>query len=208
MERRFTSLAAAPCKVQSRGIGGSVVIGYAAVFYNASNPGTEYQLYEDLVERIMPGAFNRALQEKQDCRALFNHEPNFILGRVGAGTCKLSVDTIGLRYEFSAPDTQCGRDLLTSIRRGDISGSSFSFLLRKQTWVDQKGGPVVREIRDVDLYDVGPVTFPAYTATSAGVRAAQGIADARVALEAWRKSRRRSTVTEIEVKARMARLGL
>jgi HK97 family phage prohead protease len=208
MERRFHSLAVARCKVESRGTDPPTVIGYAAVFYNPTNPGTEYQLYDDLVEHIMPGAFNRALQEKQDCRALFNHNADFILGRVGAGTCKLSVDSIGLRYQFSPPDTQCGRDLLTSIGRGDISGSSFSFLLRKQTWVDQKGGPTIREIRDLDLFDVGPVTFPAYEATSTGVRAAEGIADARVALEAWRKSRRRVTRTEIEVKARMARLGL
>jgi uncharacterized protein len=165
--RRYTH-AALPVAVQSRaGGGGQRIVGYAAVFYNPSDPGTEYRLMDDVVERIMPGAFARALRE-DDVRGLFNHD-GLPLGRTGAGTMRLSVDAKGLRYEIDPPDTTAARDLLASLARGDVTGSSFSFLPRATT-TRRDNGSYILERNDVRLFDVGPVTFPAYPSSMAGLR--------------------------------------
>jgi len=171
IEKRITEHAG--CKVETREGGGRILTGYGAVFYRADDPGTEYQLWRDLVERIAPGAFDRVLSEKQDARGLYNHDVNFLLGRVGAGTMRLSVDQRGLRYEIDLPDTSQANDLAVSVARGDIDGSSFGFIVKKESYqINKETEMDVRTIEDVDLFDVGPVVFPAYTATSAGVRSA------------------------------------
>jgi HK97 family phage prohead protease len=165
------------------------LVGYAAVFHRSGEAGTEYRLAEDVVERIAPTAFNRALSEKHDARALFNHDPNMILGRAAAGTLRLSVDQRGLRYEIDLPDTQTGKDVAASVARGDLTGSSFAFSINgKAGQRFEKGDKYdVRHILDVDLFDVGPVTYPAYEATSTGLRS-EGHQDAIQARDKWRLS--------------------
>lgn len=145
------------------------ISGYAAVFANEKDAGTRYKLWDDMEERIQPGAFDRALKDKHDVRALFNHEPNNLLGRSTSGTLRLSTDSVGLKYEIDLPDTQQARDVATLIDRGDLDGSSFGFVARKVEWED-RGGMSYRKILDVDLIDVGPVTYPAYTSTTAQMR--------------------------------------
>ena len=167
IERRMTT--GQPLKIETRSDKGKMITGYAAVFYRAANPGTQYQLMSDMYERIDSSAFNRALSEKDDARALFNHDPNFLLGRASAGTLRMIVDDIGLRYEIDLPDTQVGRDLATSIERGDLTGSSFGFRVKSQTWTEEEGRDI-RTINEVELFDVGPVTYPAYDATTTGLR--------------------------------------
>lgn len=157
------------------------ITGYAAVFYRADDPGTEYELFRYnnycVVERLMPGCFDRAVKE-DDIRALFNHNQDAILGRARAGTLRLSIDNTGLRYEIDPPDTQTARDLLESLKRGDVSGSSFSFDYRAKDVIlqseDDGSERDLIEVRDVTLYDIGPVTFPAYTSTTAEARKANG----------------------------------
>lgn len=156
-------------------VGGATIAGYAAVFYDGT-PETEYRLWDDFVERVMPGAFDRAIRE-DDVRALLNHEPDNLLGRTKSGTLKLSIDAVGLRYEITPPETELARQVVASLERGDLDGSSFTFMPTKVTWREEleKVGTmermiVIREIQEVELYDVGPVTFPAYTATSAAAR--------------------------------------
>ena len=83
-ERRMTPTG--EITMETRADGSKAITGYAAVFHRADEPGTEYTLAKDLVERISPVAFNRAISEKHDARALFNHDPNMLLGRAGAGT--------------------------------------------------------------------------------------------------------------------------
>lgn len=188
VERRYTRQLG-PVRLEQRADGQPPVItGYAAVFYDANDPGTEYRLYDDVVERIMPGAFTRALAE-DDVRALFNHDANRVLGRSAAGTLRLSVDAKGLRYEIDPPDTQTARDLVTSIRRGDINGSSFGFVPRATTYRKNDAGGYAVERSDVQLFDVSPVTFPAYASTDAGVRADGDAESVRREVEAWARSR-------------------
>lgn len=167
-ERRFTAQAAAVVRLDQRDGAPSKIAGYASVFYDGTD-GTQYQLYDDMVERIMPGAFDRAIRE-DDVRALFNHDPNCLLGRSVSKTLSLSVDKKGLRYEIDPPATTVGKDVAESIRRGDLSGSSFAFVPTDVVWreVDKL---LIREINAVQLWDVGPVTYPAYDASTAGMRA-------------------------------------
>ena len=154
---------------------GRIVSGYAACFYREDDPGTEYQLWDDTVEHIMPGAFDRALTEKDDVRALFNHDSNLLLGRVSAGTCRVWTDDVGLAYEVRLPE-KCSYadDLIACLKRGDVTGSSFGFLITDEAWrelKDPKGNlRFIREILAVRLYDISPVVFPAYPGTTAGLR--------------------------------------
>lgn len=141
-----------------------VITGLGAVYYDGTKK-TEFQLYEGAVERIMPGAFTRALEERQDVMGLFNHDKNQILGRVSAGTMKLSDTKAGLVYEVTPPATTVGRDVLENVRVRNVTGSSFSFNVKEERWTS-KDGQEIREVLDVDLFDVGPVVFPAYEAAT------------------------------------------
>lgn len=158
-------LRSSAAKIRAEGAEKPTLIGYAARFYDPSDAGTEYWLWENqLVERIMPGAFDRAVKE-DDVLALFNHNEDAVLGRTESKTLRLSVDKMGLKYEISPPDTQVGRDVTELVRRGDLGGSSFAFIPSDITNRIEDGVEVV-EIRGVKLYDVSVVGRPAYAATS------------------------------------------
>lgn len=147
-------------------------IGYSAVFYRAGDSGTEFRMQDPrsgrvIVERVASTAFNSIQQD--DVRGLFNHNASSILGRNTSGTMKLDVDDIGLRYDITLPDTQAAADLIVLIQRGDVSGSSFAFRDAVSDWDTERidGESVeVRNLVTVTTADVGPVTYPAYTATS------------------------------------------
>ena len=171
MERRYLHDGAPAVTVEARADGiGSTVVGYAAVYYDGTD-GTEFRLWDDLIERVMPGAFDRALSEGDDVRALFNHDPNAVLGRTVAKTLALRSDDRGLRYEIASGETSIARDVTQHIRRGDVTGSSFAFRVTDQDF-RRENDIDIREIRGVELFDVGPVTYPAYTATTTGLRRA------------------------------------
>jgi len=191
------------------------ITGYAAVFYNSEAAGTEYWLWDDVVERIMPGAFDRALKE-DDVRALFNHDPDNLLGRQSAMTLRLRTDDRGLEYAIRPADTQVGRDLIANIRAENITGSSFSFIprpggtvIREEVDEDDKTTYVI-ERYDVEVWDVGPVTFPAYEATTAGVRSEDGVDPARAEIEEWKvasKAEHEKLLAELEHRTKAVRLA-
>ncbi len=149
-----------------------LIRGYGSVFYNESDPGTEYWLWSDIVERVMPGAFDELLASNPDVRGLFNHDSNYVLGRTTAGTCRLSVDTVGLYYECDeSPNDPDWQRVAEKITRGDVNGSSYSFIPGSTIWEETKDANDnyvwIRWIKTVDMvYDVGPVTFPAFTAAT------------------------------------------
>jgi len=177
-----------PVKLETREDGKPRIEGYAAVFYRADDPGTEYKIYDDIVERVMPTAFTEHFSAARDCKALFNHDAGCLLGREGNRTLTLSVDQIGLRYSIDPPDTQLGRDMVAYLARGDISGSSFAFRVTGQTW-KEVGSMLYRQIDSVELFDVGPVTYPAYEATTAGLRS-RDLDAIRKEADVWRKANR------------------
>lgn len=141
--------------------------GYAAVFDQLS-----VVLYGMFRERIERGAFASTIGD--DIRALWNHDTNYPLGRSKAGTLALAEDSHGLRVEIDPPDTQAGRDAVESIRRGDVDQMSFAFDVLEDTWDQDEQGQLIRTLRKVKLYEVSPVTFPAYTGTTVSARADNG----------------------------------
>jgi uncharacterized protein len=150
---------------------GAVLVGYGAVFNQRSeNLG-------GFTEVIQAGAFDDVLGD--DVRALFNHDSNIILGRNGT-TMTLSVDPVGLRYEIDLPDTQMVRDMVLSpVQRGDVNQSSFGFSVDVDKWDEDDEGRVTRTIVKVKrLYDVSPVTFPAYPDTTVASRSLESFKDA------------------------------
>lgn len=143
---------------------GPRIEGYAAVFDVLS------EVLWGFRERIQQGAFTKTIQEA-DVRALWNHNPIYPLGRIRAGTLDLAEDERGLRFTIYPPDTQYARDLLVSMRRGDVDQMSFGFETVRDSWQQEEGQEAIRTLQEVRLYDVSPVTFPAYPQTSAEVRA-------------------------------------
>lgn len=154
-----------------------VLVGYAAVFRQ------EVEIWDGFFEQIAPGAFARAIAE-DDVRALFNHDPNCLLGRSNpqCKTLRMMEDAHGLRVEITPPATQLGRDVTELVRRGDVSGMSFSFDFLAQTWEKKDDGTRHRTLTQCRLYDIGPVTYPAYPTTEIKTRSADQI---REAWEAW-----------------------
>ena len=175
-----------PVRIETRADGTKGLVGYAAVFYRADDSGTEFWLWDNYVERIMPGAFDEVAQD--DVRALFNHDPSRVLGRAASKTLSLVSDDTGLRYEIELPKTREAEDLAILVERGDVTGSSFAFTPTSVTYREEED-LTIREINGVTLYDVGPVTYPAYEATSVSVRDAD-ICEAKVELEKWQREQR------------------
>lgn len=160
-------------ELRADGDGPPRITGYAATFYREDDPGTQYQLWGGAYERVMPGAFDETLK-RDDIRGLFNHDPASVLGRVKSGTMTLTVDDVGLRYEFTPADTTLYKDVAEMIRRGDVDGSSFGFsIVGEDVWYRDANNNEIRELRNVKLYDVGPVTFPAYAASTSEARSAR-----------------------------------
>ena len=144
---------------------GPIVEGYAAVFDEWSDDLWWFR------EKIRQGAFSKTIQEA-DVRALWNHDPNLVLGRTGSGTLELWEDEVGLGYRARPPDTQWARDALVTMRRGDVDQSSFGFEVVRDEWGEAEDSDLLeRELIEVRLWDVSPVTFPAYPQTSVQVRA-------------------------------------
>lgn len=166
------------------------VVGHAAVFdsWTTIYEG-RYYVWREVVRK---GAFSRAIAEGQDVRSLFNHNPDWILGRTASGTLTLREDEVGLLTDTDPTPTQFIADLVVApIGRGDISQMSFAFTTNrtKQVVTTVEGVTVIdlggeritlrtegektveeRELLDLDLYDTSPVTYPAYLDTDVALR--------------------------------------
>lgn len=147
------------------------VEGYAVVFNSQS---------EDLgfYETINPAAITEEVLMRSDVFCLFNHDQDKVLARskYGTGSLQLQLDEQGLKYTFTAPNTDLGEELLEYLRRGDIDSSSFAFTVStdegSEVWTTGTDGRQYREILKIDeLHDVSPVWNPAYTSTSVSQRA-------------------------------------
>lgn len=168
-ERRFfaSEVRAAKPEAETEDDGLPVIEGYAAKF----NTETEIGFYYKFREKILPGAFDDVL--KDDVRCLFNHDPNHVLARCqnGKGTLTLSVDEVGLKYSYKTPDRQYAKDLADAIAVGDVSQSSFAFRVETEKWTEKEDEVPLREIEKYSaLYDVSPVTYPAYADTEVAKR--------------------------------------
>lgn len=147
------------------------VFGYAVRFNSESQD-------MGFIEVIKPGAITEETIQKSDIYARLNHMEDKVLARsrYGKGSLKLELREDGLYYEFEAPNTEVGNELLEHIKRGEITSSSFAFTLPQdgtgERWY-QDNTTLKREISSIyRLYDVSPVYEPAYLATSCSKRAA------------------------------------
>jgi uncharacterized protein len=159
-------------EVRAEGEGEAARIeGIAAVYDQPTRINTAFGSY---VEVIKPGFFQDVMED--DARALWNHNTDLVLGRKKSGTLELKDQKAGLGTVIHPPDTQWGRDAVTSIKRGDVDQMSFAFTV-KEGWDEWKesDGVMVRTLKAgacKQLYDVSPVTFAAYPQTSVAVRRA------------------------------------
>ena len=144
------------------------IVGHAAIFNVLSE---EMGFFFPFREKIASGAFDYVLGD--DVRALFNHDPNHVLGRSTNKSLLLSIDDRGLQVDITPPDTAFAVDLLKSIERGDINQMSVAFRVAEDgnTWFEDTDGKLTRTITKFEkLYDVSPVTYPAYPQTDVSVR--------------------------------------
>ena len=144
--------------------------GYAAVFNKLSDDLGGFR------EKIDPGFFSNVLGD--DVRALFNHDDNMVLGRTKNDTLTLEQDDKGLKVSITPPDTTYARDLLSLMERGDVNQMSFQWITAEggDSWDESNLKKVVRTLLPngcSSLWDVSPVTFPAYPQTKAGLRSSK-----------------------------------
>lgn len=151
---------------------GRTISGYAIVWDVESRVLWDFD--GDFIEIIERGAVDDALIASSDVKALYNHSDNQLLARSvnGSGTLRLSIDDHGLRFEFDAPNTSLGNDVLELVRRGDLRGCSFAFRTdtSNASYSYRNGVRLRRVKRLLALRDVSVVVEPAYTQTSVDAR--------------------------------------
>lgn len=144
--------------------------GYAAVFNSPSEP-------LPFTETIAPGAFGRSLKSRNNVRMLVNHNPEKPLASTRSKTLRLSEDSTGLLVDADLPgDVSYARDLSALLRANVVDAMSFGFTVPRggDSWSEDGSS---RTLNSVRLHEVSVVTFPAYPATSASVRAIDNLAD-------------------------------
>lgn len=144
------------------------ITGYAAKFDTWSQPIMGW-----FREQIRSGAFDDC--DMSDAIMCFNHNIDDILARTSSQTLTLSVDNIGLKFCFDAPNTSRGNDVVEWIRRGDVNKCSFRFVVEKDEWLyaDESNGNEFDErtiIKISKLFDCALVVYPAYKETEASIR--------------------------------------
>ncbi|MEK3824438.1 HK97 family phage prohead protease [Paenibacillus sp. FSL K6-1558] len=139
------------------------IIGYAVRWDQLSHP-----IFGMFQEKFQRGAFTEALQNP-DVYASWQHDSREILGRT-PGTLQLFEDDLGLRYEIQPPSWADKH--VETIERGDVRGSSFIFRAVKEDW-DETGDMAIRSVTKAELFEVSPVTTPAYPQSSVGIRSAE-----------------------------------
>ena len=139
---------------------GSTLTGYAAIFDSPSEPLP----WTEFVKR---GAFTKTLKDGADVRLLIDHE-GIPLARTKSGTLSLIEDSRGLLVEAELdPSNPDAARVISAMRRGDMNQMSFAFRTIKDAWANDRS---TRDLKEVQLYDVSIVTFPAYEETVAELR--------------------------------------
>lgn len=161
-ELRSFSTKGLELRAEGDGESGQSTKGYACLYDNDTSIGGYF------IERFAAGAFANSLKER-DVVALHSHDDGRPMGRKSRDTLRFADDAKGLGFENDLPDTQDGRDLATSISRGDIEGMSFRFRAIKEEW-DESGDIPKRTVIEAELYEITYTAFPAYPDTEVGMR--------------------------------------
>lgn len=180
-ERRFIPMQASGVTLRAKGDQAKTIEGYGALYNNETVIGMWFR------EVILPGAFTESVAN-DDIRVFFNHDPNYILGRTSAKTATVEEDDNGLRYTATPPASRA--DVVESIERKDVTGSSFQFSVEgpdDEEWdysEIKQGKLPLRKIIKARLYETGPVAFPAYEDTTVSARAVAKVEEAKQQREA------------------------
>lgn len=154
------------------------LVGYAAKFGVESEVLYDPEVIKDAKGNPLPfievldlHVFDRTLHELPDVRALHNHDTSAVLGRTKSGTLRIRLDDVGLGFEDDLPGNVDGQRAHTQVKRKDVDGCSFGFVVLEDELVARPGLPHLRTLFDVDLFEISiAVTFPAYTQTEVSVR--------------------------------------
>lgn len=154
------------------------IVGYAIVFGVESRILRDY--WDNYREIIEEGAINEERLKEMDIKMTMYHNREKILARSfkGEGTLKLSVDKVGVKYEFEAPHTVDGDTALELVKRGDLTGSSFMFWTDEAsgvTYEKREDGMMLRRVKTIGMiYDMTIAADPAYNETTVEAREAIG----------------------------------
>lgn len=163
VEKRCLDVADVNFECRQEGEGQPMIIRGIAAVFNSIADLTFFR------ETILPGAFDDVLSD--DVRGLFNHDPSKIFARSTAGNLKLEQISRGLQYEAELPNTEFGRELFSKISRRDVTQSSFAFSVAEEEFVELDTDKPLRKIKKIArLFDVSPVTFPAFVDTDVARR--------------------------------------
>ena len=162
---------------------GMYIEGYFSVF------NSNYEIYPGCTESVAPGAFTNTLGG--DIKALCDHDTRLVLGRNKAGTLELREDSHGLWGRIAInPNDSDAVNLYERVKRGDVDQCSFGFEIVKEDSEIRDDGSVHFTIREVRLYEVSVVTFPAYSETSVSARKRDVAEIQKRKLDAWKISTR------------------
>lgn len=142
--------------------GEQLITGHAARFDQLS--GVLYDWWYGFREQIAPGAFAATLAD-DDHRMLWNHNPDYPLARTSAGNLTLREDDLGLWFETTPVATTIAGDVLRLIASRVVSGMSFGFTVLDEEWDEDQAGQIIRTLLKIKLYEISPVTWPAYPTT-------------------------------------------
>lgn len=170
---------------------GPILSGLAVPYDSWSEP-----IYGMFYEKVMPGSCKRAFAKDADVMALNQHDSKMPLGRTTAGTLTLTDAPDGVRFELRPPDTGYGKDLVLSVKRKDITGMSFGFRTIADKWNGHKDELPIRELHEIELNEISPVTWPAYLATQVAARSLRAAEEIK---QKWR--------IDLEARSRRVRLA-
>ena len=200
IEKRF--FAGMELRFTDDGAGAPKLGGYIAVFNSLSEDFGGWR------EKIVPGAFTDTIA-RDDIRGIWNHNSDMVLGRLSSGTLRLTEDDQGLAFENDPPDTTWFKDRAISLKRKDVTGSSFGFYDEtdeNDMW-GVEDGVAIRYLRKVRLIEVSPgVTFPAYPQTDVAVRSLQHWREDCLKREAEKSGKEKADLVDMELRNKRLRL--
>jgi len=181
MSRDIRQVRSTATQFNTRDDGGNLAIeGYFAVF------DSNYEIAPGMSESIAHGAFDKTLSG--DIRALINHDTTLVLGRTKANTLQLRTDSHGLWGHIDInPNDSDAMNLYNRVQRGDVDQCSFGFDIISEETDFREDGSVHWTIKEVELYEVSPCTFPAYEETNIAARAKERDDLKKRRSEAWRE---------------------
>jgi HK97 family phage prohead protease len=151
-----------------------VVEGYGIVY------DQEVELLPGFFEKVSRKAFTKSLAKRDVIKSYFNHDSEKVLSTTNSNPpLTFRDDEKGLYYISPIPPTTYGEDLKINLQRKNVSGSSFAFIVSDEDWEERKDGTIHRNIREGEIFEIGPVTDPAYVQTGAALRTTKELYESR-----------------------------